>query len=31
MNLAEDRILCIGIHKKGENGYDMAFLPDAYA
>ena len=26
--LAEDRILCMGIHKKG---YDMAFLPDAYA
>ncbi len=26
--LAEDRILCMGIHKKG---FDMAFLPDAYA
>ena len=26
--LAEDRILCMGIHKKK---YDMAFLPDAYA
>lgn len=26
--LAEDRILCMGIHKRG---YDMAFLPDAYA
>ena len=26
--LAEDRILCIGIHK---NGKDMAFLPDAHA
>lgn len=26
--LAEDRILCMGIHKKG---LDMAYLPDAYA
>lgn len=26
--LAEDRILCMGIHKKG---FDMAYLPDAYA
>ena len=26
--LAEDRILCMGIHKKG---FDMSFLPDAYA
>ena len=26
--LAEDRILCMGIHKKG---YDMKYLPDAYA
>lgn len=26
--LAEDRILCMGIHK---NGKDMAFIPDAYA
>ena len=26
--LAEDRILCMGIHKKG---FGMAFLPDAYA
>ena len=26
--LAEDRILCMGIHQKG---FDMAFLPDAYA
>ena len=26
--LAEDRILCMGIHKKG---FDMAFLPNAYA
>ena len=26
--LAEERILCMGIHKKG---YDMSFLPDAYA
>lgn len=26
--LAEDRILCMAIHKKG---YDMAFLPDANA
>ncbi len=28
MNLAEDRILCFGIHK---NGFDLAFLPDAYS
>lgn len=28
ISLAEDRILCMGIHK---NGFDMAFLPDAYA
>ena len=28
MYLAEDRILCMGIHKKG---FDMAFLPDAHA
>ena len=26
--LAEDRILCMGIHQKG---FGMAFLPDAYA
>ena len=26
--LAEDRILCMGIHTRG---YNMAFLPDAYA
>ena len=26
--LAEDRILCMGIHKKK---YDLAFLPDAYS
>ncbi len=26
--LAEDRILCMGIHKKG---YLIKFLPDAYA
>ena len=26
--LAEDRILCMGIHKRG---FDMAYLPDAYA
>ena len=26
--LAEDRILCMGIHKKG---YKMTFLPNAYA
>ena len=26
--LAEDRILCMGIHKKD---YSMAYLPDAYA
>lgn len=26
--LAEDRILCMGIHK---NGYDLMFLPDAYS
>lgn len=26
--LAEDRILCMGIHTKG---FDMAYLPDAYA
>ena len=26
--LAEDRILCMGIHTKG---YDMSYLPDAYA
>eukprot|EP00919_Chromeraceae_sp_WS-2016_P000896 GHVR01002236.1.p1 GENE.GHVR01002236.1~~GHVR01002236.1.p1 ORF type:complete len:116 (+),score=5.02 GHVR01002236.1:337-684(+) len=26
--LAEDRILCMGIH---QNGWDMAYLPDAYA
>jgi cellulose synthase/poly-beta-1,6-N-acetylglucosamine synthase-like glycosyltransferase len=28
MNLAEDRILCFGIHK---NGFDLAYLPDAYS
>lgn len=28
VNLAEDRILCMGIHKKG---FDMVYLPDAYA
>ncbi len=28
VNLAEDRILCMGIHTRG---YDMAYLPDAYA
>jgi chitin synthase len=26
--LAEDRILCMGIHK---NDYDLMFLPDAYS
>ncbi len=26
--LAEDRILCMGIHKRG---FEMAYLPDAYA
>lgn len=26
--LAEDRILCMGIHKKG---FDLHFLPDAFA
>jgi chitin synthase len=26
--LAEDRILCMGIHKRG---YQLAYLPDAYA
>ncbi len=26
--LAEDRILCMGIHK---NGFDLMFLPDAYS
>lgn len=26
--LAEDRILCMGIHKKG---FEIKFLPDAYA
>lgn len=28
LNLAEDRILCMGIH---NNGYDMVFIPNAYA
>jgi chitin synthase len=28
MNMAEDRILCFGIHK---NGFDLAYLPDAYS
>jgi chitin synthase len=28
MNLAEDRILCFNIHKRG---YDLAFMPDAYS
>lgn len=28
MNIAEDRILCFGIHK---NGFDLAYLPDAYS
>jgi len=28
MNLAEDRILCMGIHIKG---YDLLFLLDAYS
>ena len=26
--LAEDRILCMGLH---QNGYNLTFLPDAYA
>lgn len=26
--MAEDRILCMGIHKNGKN---MAYLPDAFA
>lgn len=26
--LAEDRILCMGLH---QNGYKLAYLPDAYA
>lgn len=28
MNLAEDRILCMGIHTKG---YRLLYLPDAYS
>lgn len=28
MNLAEDRILCMGIYK---SGYSLAYLPDAYS
>lgn len=28
MYLAEDRTLCMGIH---TNGYDLKYLPDAYA